>query len=352
MDKIISWGIIGTGSIARSFATGLRAVPDARLLAVGSRDAIKASMFATEFGASRYYGNYESLIDDRDVDIVYIATPHVLHAENMLHCLHAGKPVLCEKPFAMNVRQASEVLALAREKKIFVMEAMWTRFLPVIQEAKRLIDAGEIGTPLQCQADFGFTAEVDITHRLRNPALGGGALLDVGIYPLSLASYFLGPIASAKAIAELGSTHVDEHAAFTLRHENGAISSCQCSIRARSPVELTIGGTKGYLRIHSPFYHSDTLTIAHTVAPWDAGVPPRTQTYPFLGNGYAHEAIEAGRCLREGRLESPSIRLEETLALLGWMDRMREQVGVAYAIAGEKKPKGSDNHRAGLVPAT
>ena len=327
--NLVRWGILGTGQIAKAFATGLRDVPDAVLAAIGSRHADTAQAFAAEFGAPHYHGTYEALANADDIDVVYIATPHSLHAENALLCLHAGKAVLCEKPFTVNRRQAREVVDLARRKKLFLMEAMWTRFLPAVRETKRLIDRGEIGQPRQILADFGFCAEFDADSRLFNKQLGGGALLDVGIYPLSIAAYLLGPIEQAQAQAVLAETGVDNQTSFTLRHRNGALSTCQCSITAGTPMRLIVSGSKGRIELQPPFFMSQSLSI--TNAEGETRIVP----LPFLGNGYTHEAMEVSRCLRNEQIESPLMKLEESLDLMGWLDQIRAQCGVRYPFDDE-----------------
>jgi predicted dehydrogenase len=327
-NSFVRWGILGTGQIARAFAEGLRDVPDAALVAVASRTRETAQAFAGNFsvrpGAVRAHGSYEALADDPEVDAVYIATPHNLHADNALMCLHAGQAVLCEKPFTINRRQAREVIDLARHKKVFLMEAMWTRFLPAVREARRLIERGEIGQPRQVLADFGFCAEFDPHSRLFAKELGGGALLDIGIYPLSIASYLLGPVQHAQAQAVMSETGVDTQTAFSLRHRSGALSSCLCSITAATSSRLLVSGSKGSIELQTPFYMSQALTIT------DNAGASRTANLPFLGNGYTHEAIEVGRCLRSGMTESPLMTLDETLDLMGWLDNLRAQCGVRY----------------------
>ncbi|MRV76602.1 gfo/Idh/MocA family oxidoreductase [Duganella sp. FT92W] len=325
MEKIIRWGILGTGKIAKAMAHGLRDTPGAELVAVASRTAASAARFGAEFGVARCHGSYQALADDPEVDVVYIATPHPMHHENALMCLNGGKALLVEKAFTLTRREAEHIAALAQEKKLFVMEAMWSRFLPAILEAKRLLDSGAIGIPGSLTADFGFAAVLDPEHRLFNPELGGGSLLDLGIYPLSLAAYFLGPVADVKAVGELTATGVDMQASFVLRHESGALSSCGSSLRAHTPNELTISGSKGFLRLNTRFYATESLTLGLNDG------SKRELSAPRIGNGYAHEALEVNRCLREGLLESPVMPLAETVALMGWLDTMREQVGVRYA---------------------
>lgn len=305
----------------------MKDTPDAVLAAVASRSVDSATAFAGEYGShelTKSHGSYQALADDPDVDAIYIATPHPMHRENALMCLNAGKHVLVEKAFTVNRREAEDIVALARAKKLFAMEAMWTRFQPAVLEAKRIVDSGEIGTVATVQGDLGFYSDAGPEHRLFNPALGGGSLLDLGIYPLSIAAYFLGPVKSVQAVGQLGPTGVDVQCTFALQHESGALAACTASLAARTPVEFTICGSKGFVRLHSRFHNTEELTVE-----LDDG-NRRTQRFPRIGNGYAHEIIEVNRCLREGLLESPVMPLDETLALMGVLDEMRRQIGVAY----------------------
>ena len=262
MTRIVRWGILGTGRIARDFAVGLRATPDAVLAAVASRSSEGAQAFAQQFDVPLAFGAYEELADSPDVDIVYIATPHPMHAANALLALRGGKAVLCEKPFAMNRREAGEIVALARAKNLFLMEAMWTRFMPALAEVRRVIASGEIGTVTQLHADFGFSATPDPAHRVNDPALGGGALLDLGIYPLSIACALLGRVETVQAQAIMGETGVDLTTAFTMRHAGGTLSVCSCSLRARAPSELVVSGTRGSVRMHRMFHMAERVTIS------------------------------------------------------------------------------------------
>ncbi|HEV7816705.1 MAG TPA: Gfo/Idh/MocA family oxidoreductase [Janthinobacterium sp.] len=323
MEEVIRWGILGTGRIARAFANALRDVPGAQLVAVASRSGAAAEAFGQDFGIPHRHASYQALADNAEVDVVYIGTPHPMHAGNALMCLYAGKHVLCEKAFTMNRREAAEVVALARQKNRFLMEAMWTRFLPALTEARRIVAAGEIGKVYQVQSDLGFVSRVDEEHRLRSPELGGGALLDIGIYPLSVATFFLGEVESVQSLAELDSTGVDVQTVFSLRHKHGGVSSCACSLRAKTPNETLISGELGYIRLHSRAHQAQLLTVSLD------GVA-RTVQLPFTGNGYPHEAIEVMRCLRAGQTESPLMPLDETLALMGVMDTIRAQIGVSY----------------------
>jgi predicted dehydrogenase len=328
MTQVIRWGILGTGKIAKAFATALQITPDAQLVAVASRNSDSATAFAGEFGAERAHGSYQALADDAGVDVIYIATPHPMHHENALMCLNGGKALLVEKSFTMNRRQAEQIIALARSKQLFVMEAMWTRFIPAMVEAKRIIDSGEIGVPANVSADFGFTAEFGPEHRVYNPALGGGALLDLGIYPLSMASFFLGPVTAVQAQAEIGATGVDLQTVFTLQHQQGGVSSCACSLRSRTPTELTISGSKGFVRLHDRFHNTSRLSVTLVDGQQRS---ERSIELALSGNGYTHEAQEVGRCLRAGLIESPVMPHHETLAIMGTLDQIRQQIGLVYS---------------------
>jgi len=328
-DFTVRWALLGTGAICQALADALAHVPQARLVAVGSRDAARAEAFAARNAAAhpglRPHGRYEALVEDPAVDVVYIGTPHSDHAGSALLALQAGKAVLCEKPFTLNRAQAEAVVALAQERRCFLMEAMWTRFVPAVAEVKRLVEAGAIGAPLSVRADFGFAAEgLPPEHRALNPALGGGSLLDVGIYPLSLASFLMGPIEEAQAQAVLGPTGVDVHTVFTLRHRNGAFSQGLSSLRGATPWTAQVLGSGGYIELHTPFFHSEAFTLVR------AGEAPLTQRFAHTGNGYAHQVQEVHRCLRAGWLESPVMPLAESLALMGWLDAMRAQIGLRY----------------------
>lgn len=320
----VRWGILGTGGIARAFAAALQATPGAVLAAVGSRRTDSAAAFAASCAVTTAYGSYAALAAAPDIDIIYIGTPHPLHAENAMMALRGGKAVLCEKPFTMNLREAEQLVALAREKNLFLMEAMWTRFTPALAEVRRIVASGEIGEVSQVHADFGVAATRDPEHRVNKRALGGGALLDLGIYPLSISSALLGPVEAVQAQAVLSEGGVDLATAFSMKHKGGAMSIGSCSLRARTPCELTVCGSLGQVRMDSMFHLSSSVTVT------GADGSRRTIGTPFLGNGYVHEAIEAGRCLREGLLESPHMPLDETLALMRVLDTIRGQIGVSY----------------------
>ena len=324
MSTSVRWGILGTGRIAKAFANALKDTPDAVLAGVGSRALAGAEAFTDEFGGAAY-GSYEELVQAPDIDLVYVGTPHPMHADNVRIALEAGKGVLCEKAFTVNRREAEELVALARTKNLFLMEAMWSRYLPGLAEVRRIVASGEIGKVTQVIADLGFTAAFGPEHRLFNPVLGGGALLDIGIYPLSIAVALLGPVESVVAQADIGPTGTDEQTSFVLKHRGGGLSSCSCSLRAHLPSELTIAGAAGHVRMNTKFHHAQTVTVTR------ADGVARTVATPYLGNGYVHEVIEAQRCWREGLIESPGMSHEDTLSLMGVMDEIRRQIGVSYS---------------------
>ncbi len=327
MTHPIRWGILGTGSIARLFATGLAALPDAQLIAVGSRTESNATAFAETFHIPNIHASYEALASDAQVDAIYIATPHPFHKDNALLCLDHGKPVLCEKPFTINAAEAQAVIEKAREKRLFLMEAMWTRCLPVIIRARELIAEGAIGEVRMLTADFGFRTGFNPHSRLFDPELGGGGLLDVGIYPLSLASLFFGKPEHVVSAAHLGATGVDEQAAIILRYADGQLAQLSCATRTQMVWDAIIYGTDGHIRIPE-WWHARNFIISRS------GQPSEIIELPFEGNGYNYEAAEVARCLRTGLLESPIMPLDETLTIMQTMDTIRAQWGLKYPMEG------------------
>ena len=322
--RAVRWGILGTGAIARQFVEGLGALPEAEVLAVGSRSEASAERFAGERGIPRRYASYEDLAADPDLDVVYVATPHPFHAENAELCLRAGKAVLCEKPFTVNAAEAERVAGLARENGLFLMEGMWTRFFPMMERVRALISEGGIGEPRMLSADFGFRAPLDPASRLFAPDLGGGALLDVGVYCVSLSSMVLGQPVRTAGLSHLGETGVDEQAAMILEHEAGRLSTLSIGIRTATPQEATIAGTEGYVKIHSPWWRPTTMTISRP------GEEDETVEAPITGNGFNYEAAEVMRCLDEGKTESAVMPLDETLSVMRAMDELRGAWGLRY----------------------
>ncbi|MEN8180864.1 MAG: Gfo/Idh/MocA family oxidoreductase [Pseudomonadota bacterium] len=322
-DNTINWGILGPGSISTDFAQGIEAVPDAKIVAVGSRDLDRAKSFADTFNVPNAYGSYQALVADPDVDIIYIGTPHNFHKDHTLLSLNAGKHVLCEKPFAINTTEAEEMITTSRQKGLFLMEAMCSRHLPALVKVCQLIAEEAIGKIRMVQADFGFRTVVNPEGRLFKLDLGGGALLDVGIYPLSLAHMILGTPDRITSLANLGSTGVDEQTAFILGYDSGEIAVLSTAIRTKIPHGATIIGTDGWIRINSPWWMPDNLTL-------NSDGQEQTISCPLVGNGYNYEAVEAGDCIRAGKTESDIMPLDETLALMKIMDQIRSQIGLKY----------------------
>lgn len=320
----IRWGILGTGRIASAFAEGLKSIPDAELFAVGSRSNESARGFGERFEIDRRYGSYRSLAADPDVDIIYVATPHTVHHAATLLSLDAGKPVICEKPFAVNARQAREMIDKAREHNLFLMEAMWTRCLPLMVRVRELIADGVIGEPRMIDADFGFRSQPDPHHRLFAPNLAGGGLLDVGTYGVSFASMIFGAPERVSGLATIGETGVDEQSVVVLGYSGGQLATVMSAIRTTTPQEATVMGTEGVIRIHPFWWKPTQLTISRV------GQEDETVEVPFEGNGYNYEALEAMRCLREGLIESPLVPLDETLANMATLDEIRAQWGLRY----------------------
>ena len=324
MKDSIRWGIIATGAIARDFAEGLASAPGAELVAVGSRTQEAAEQFGDAYGVPRRYSSYEALAQDPEVDVAYVATPHAFHRDNTLLCLNAGKAVLCEKAFAINAGQAEEMVALARRKGLFLMEAMWNRFNPVVLEMLRILEDGAIGEPRMLVADFGLGAPFDPTSRLFDIALGGGALLDLGVYPLALASLVFGPPGRISTRAHLGTTGVDERAGIVLGYDDGGMAVLHTSLREKTPSEAALFGTGGTLQLHGPIFRPSAVTLSRPGRD-DERIQP-----PVEGNVYNYEAVEVMRCLREGETESPAMTLDETLSIMRTMDAIRADWGLRY----------------------
>jgi predicted dehydrogenase len=324
MKDKIRWGILSTGRIAKQFAEGLSVLPDAEIVAVGSRAQETADAFGDKFGVSHRHAGYEALAADPDVDVIYIGTPHPFHKENSLLCLQASKAVLCEKPFTINAGEAAEVVTLAREKGLFLMEAMWARTIPIIVRLRDLLAEGTIGEVRMLTADLGFRSKFDPKSRLFDPELGGGALLDVGIYPISFASMVLGTPSRIASMATMGQTGVDEQAGIVFGYDGGQLAVLHTALQTSTTIEATVMGTKGKIRIHSPWFYGTTLTLSIE------GRDDEVISLPYEGNGYNFEATEVMRCLREGKLESDVMPLDETMAIMQTLDTIRAQWGFKY----------------------
>lgn len=324
MKEKIKWGILGTGAASRLFAEGLLDAEGAEIFAVGSRDAHRGHDFAREFGMRRTHLSYEYFSRDDQIDAVYIGTPHSLHRDHAVLFLRAGRHVLCEKPFAINTAQAKDMVSAARQGERTLMEAMWMRFMPSIAKARELAAKGEIGEVQKVTADFGFRAEFDPENRLFDPALGGGALLDVGVYPLSFAHMLLGEPETVEGEARIGKTGVDEEAAVTLGYSGGKRAALTMSLRLDTACDASITGTSGFIRIPAPWWSSERIIVNR------GGGKESTIYLPIRGNGYNYEAEEFMDLIRKGRSESKVMPLEDSLAVMRTMDRIRAEWGLRY----------------------
>ena len=324
MAETIRWGILSTGRIAHAFATALTYIDTADLVAVGSRSQATANEFGERYRAPHRHASYAALAHDPDVDVVYVATPHVFHKENCLLCLRAGKPVLCEKPLTINAREAREVIDVARQSGLFLMEAMWTRFLPLVCRLRELLAEGAIGEVQMIIGDLGEKMRFGPEHRINNPALGGGALLDVGIYPLAYASMILGAPTRSVSMARFGETGVDERAAVILEYAGGALGIIYAATNLDTPREVIIIGSEGQIRVSSSMHCPTKMVVSRP------GQTDQAIMMPLAGNGYNYEALEVMRCLREGRLESEIMPLDESVSLQTTMDRIRAEWGLKY----------------------
>jgi predicted dehydrogenase len=317
----LRWGILGTGGIAQTFASDLRLTESGVISAVGSRNQISADRFADQFGIDGRHSSYESLVADPSVDVVYVATPHPMHRDNAILALRAGKPVLVEKPFAMNAVQAAEIVEVAREQGLFAMEAMWTRFLPHIAVVRDWLGQGTLGEIVTVTADHGQWFVQDAGSRLFAPDLGGGALLDLGVYPVSFASMVLGTPNRIVAIIDPAFTGVDAQTSMLFGYESLAQAVLTCTLRAKSPTRASIVGTEARIEIDGDFYAPTAVTLVPR-----QGEPTRVAS-THEGRGLRHQADEVARRLVAGELESPLMPLDESISIMQTMDSVLGQAG-------------------------
>ncbi len=322
--KSIRWGILGTGDIANKFAGALALLPDAEIAAVGSRSQEGAEAFGAAWKIPRRHGSYAALMEDPGVDIVYVATPHSLHRENCLGCLQAGKAVLCEKPFTINAREAEEVIRLARERRLFLMEGMWARFFPAMVKVRELLARKAIGEVRMAAVDNCYPSRADPRRRLLDPALGGGALLDLGVYPVSFASMVFGSPEHIASSLYFGPTGVDEQTAVVLSYGGGRHAFAACSFLFDSPKEAVLSGTEGEIRLRRTWYTPDRVTFT------PLGKQARELRFPVEGTGFVYEAREVMDCLRNQKLESSVMPLDETLQVMQTLDAIRAQWDFRY----------------------
>ena len=310
-------GVIGTGGIASAFAADLALGDTGRITAIGSRRLESAERFADRFDIPNRHGDYASLVADPEVDVVYVATPAPRHLEDSRLALEAGKPVLVEKPFTMDAIQARELVAAARAADLFLMEAMWTRFLPHIVEIRRLLAEGALGDIVSVFADHGQYFD-DPGHRLFAPELGGGALLDLGVYPVSFASMVLGAPERVLSVVTSGLRGVDGQTSMLFGYASGAHALLSCTLSAKTPTRAAIAGADARIEIDGDFYTPTTFTMIPREG------EPRRFAVPHEGRGLRHQVDEVARCLREGLVESPLMMLDESVAVMDTMDRVRE----------------------------
>src|SRR5437016_7070925 len=324
MTEPLGWGLIGTGGIAATFAADLMFTESGRAAAVGSRHMDSANRFADEFDIPNRHASYEALVADPDVEVVYVATPHPMHHANALFALRAGKPVLVEKAFTMNATEAEELVAVARAEGLFLMEAMWTRFLPHIDEIRRLLADGVLGEIVTVTADHGQWFAIDPDFRLFAPELGGGALLDLGVYPISFASMVLGKPDRIVTLSDPAFTGVDGQTSMLFGYASGAQAVLTCTLSAKSPTRGAIVGTDARIEIDGNFYAPTSFDLISRT-----GERTRFEA-PHESRGLWHEAEEVARCLREGFLESPLMPLDESVEIMQTLDAVLAQAGANY----------------------
>ncbi|MFJ5835135.1 Gfo/Idh/MocA family protein [Streptomyces sp. NPDC093089] len=322
---VLKWGVVAPGWVATRFVEALRTYTDQKVVAVGSRDAERARAFADRFGIPTAYGSYAELVEDRDVDIVYIASPHSGHFEQAMQAIDAGRHVLVEKAFTRNAREAEQLIEAARERGVFLMEAMWMRFLPHIDVIRQVVASGLLGEVRTVIADHGLPVEPDAAHRHYAPELAGGALLDLGIYPVSFASMVLGPFASVTAVGTKAFTGVDGQASIVVTSPSGAHGVLNTTIFARTPTTASVCGTRARLEIDGHFYGpAEVRLIGRDHELLDTFVPDP------LDGGLCYQAAEAARCIGAGLLESPLMPHSETLGMMHILDGIRRDLGVSF----------------------
>lgn len=323
-DQPVRWGILSTGWIAERFVEDLRLLPDAEVTAVGSRSTGAAESFAARYGIPRAYGTWAELAADPDLDVIYVATPHSGHHPATMLCLKAGRPVLCEKPFTLDRASSAELVDLARTRGVFLMEAMWTRCNPTVLRARELVTDGAIGEVTTVHADFGVAGPFPPEHRMRARTLGGGALLDLGVYPVTIAHLFLGAPDHITAWATLSDDGVDENTGIVFGYDSGSVAALTCGMVGATPVTATVSGTRGRIELAAPAFVPQSFTLHRD------GAEPEIVSMPMPGNGYQFEAAEVQRCLRAGELESPLVPHATTLEIMGLLDAIRAEIGVSY----------------------
>lgn len=324
MSKVYRWGILGAGRIAEKFCEALCFTEDAEVYAVASRNIENAKVYAQKFRATKSYDNYDELVRDKNVDIIYIATPHAFHYEQTILCLQNNKHVLCEKPMSLSYVQTSEMLRRAEKSNLFLMEGMWTSCMPSINKITSIIKDGVIGEPRYVRADFGFAAPLDVNGRLFNKQLGGGSVMDVGIYPIFLATIIFGEPSVIKTVSKLTSSGVDEYANVVMQYPNGQSSQILSSVAFNTPIEAEIIGTKGRIKIDNPWFKATNFSILLNDG--------KTENFsiPHLSNGFEHEIKEVTHCLNNGLIECNKMPHKISLLISKIMEEILQQAGVVY----------------------
>ena len=321
--RAIRWGILGAGGIAATVGADIASTPGNEIVAVGARDGARSAAFAGRFGIPRSYGSYRELVADDDVDVVYIATTHAQHHEQALLALDAGKPVLVEKSFTLNARQARDVVDTARRNRLFCMEGMWMKLNPLIRKAQQIVACGRIGEVVGVHADLSRRFEYDPSHRLYDLAAGGGALLDLGVYPATFAWLFLGRPDSVQTTGSLSPTGSDVTVAMQWLYRDGPYAQVSATALGPNPLTGVVAGTDGWVLIGERVHRAPFITVHD-------GDGEEVLRQTVEGNGFIPEITEVGRCLRAGDLESPLVPLDETVAMLEVLDGVRAQLGVRY----------------------
>ncbi len=324
MKKTYKWGIIGTGRISNLFAEALKSLDAAQIYAVGSRSEAGSKSFASKWQVPKIYSSYDDVYSDRDVEIIYIGTPHNFHFKNVSDALNAGKHVLCEKPLTINAVQARTLVDLAREKGLFLMEAMWNRFQPWYSVVKQLMDDGSLGELNHFKADLSFQFDVGPEHRIFNPNLAGGALLDLGVYPIALASLFFGKPNEVLSVSHLHETGVDDQVSMIFKYASGATAELGCSSRYLSKNNATLHGSKGFIEIHGMIIRPEKITL------YQQGKEPLIIETPYALNAYQYEAQAVMEMLAQGAIEHPLMSLNESIEIMETMDLIRGQAGLIY----------------------
>lgn len=324
MAHLVRWGILGAGGIAAAVGADVAASAGSTVAAVGSRDIVRARDLARRLGAPRAHGSYGELIADPDVDVVYVATTHAQHRGAALAALRAGKPVLVEKPIALNARQAHEIADAAAERGLLCLEGMWTRLNPALRAIQSVIAAGEIGEVRTVRVDLSHVFEYDPKHRLFDPEVGGGALLDLGVYPAAIAWLLLGRPDAVRASATFAPTGVDAAASMWWSYEDGRAAQLTCSAVSDAGSTATIVGTEGWIEAAGMIFRTEEFTVCTAAG-------SRTERHPLpAGNGYGLEVAEIEKCLAKGLTDSADMPLAASLGVLEVLDEVRRQVGVRY----------------------